>query len=89
MRDVLALQHSSFIMRVFDLCLLLLTLTMTFSLRSWRESEEGLPAPLEKSFLEKLWMLSLTCWLALRWRAEMSRSISSVILASLYIQIKL
>jgi hypothetical protein len=67
----------------------LLTLTMTFSLRSWRESEEGLPAPLEKSFLEKLWMLSLTCWLALRWRAEMSRSISSLILASLYIQIKL
>lgn len=89
MRDILALQHSALIMRVFDLRLLLLTLTMTFSLRSWRESEEGRPAPLEKSFLEKLWMLSLTCWLALRWRAEMSRSISSLILASLYIQIKL
>ena len=89
MRGVLALQHGAGIMRVGHLHLLLLTRTITFSLSSTSESELGRPLPLEKSFLEKLWMLSLSCWLALRCRAEMSRSISSPILASLYIQIKL
>lgn len=66
MRDVLALQHSALIMRIGHLHLLSLTFTSTFSRSSRTESEDGRPVPLEKSFLEKLWMLSLSCWLALR-----------------------